>query len=384
MPEIPARPVCGGSMAAQGVEGMVALQLREWVRSMGYRPKQEGSNVWYKHRILTGGITNQLLRVSLDRMQLEKDPASPPSAPDVLQLPDQQLSPLHVVVRLFGDKTDLIVDRARVKLIEDFLEQSEIAKAVYWRFPEGQVEEWLSGRSMDEQDMRKHAQHIASHLARLHIFPSTRLAHSRQLPFCLEGTSVLWESTEKFLSACMDAVEGKALHQRLQDCGALSLMDLTPLKDMLRKVQEMCDCQRSPLVLGHGDLLSGNIVILDNGAIRFIDLEYSGLMERGFDIANHFCEYAGFDCDFASLFPTEEEQRDFLRCYRDTAQLSETTVDELLSEIQPFVLASHLLWGTFGLFQSINSKIDFDFFSYGVRRLSALFDGENLKKFGRA
>lgn len=30
----------------------------------------------------------------------------------------------------------------------------------------------------------------------------------------------------------------------------------------------------------------------------FIDLEYGWYNYRGFDIGNHFNEYAGFDCDF--------------------------------------------------------------------------------------
>eukprot|EP00922_Rhytidocystis_sp_ex-Travisia-forbesii_P017794 GHVS01026526.1.p1 GENE.GHVS01026526.1~~GHVS01026526.1.p1 ORF type:complete len:164 (+),score=18.05 GHVS01026526.1:252-743(+) len=160
---------------------------------------------------------------------------------------------------------------------------------------------------MEEEDMIKQAKGIASLLGALHTVPISKRT------FCCEGKSVVWPFIEKFLSACMDVGHGKALHERLQLCGALSLMDLTPLKDMVGKVRKVCDAQQSPLVLGHGDLLAGNIIKLDNGGIRFIDFEYAGLMERGFDIANHFCEYAGFDCNYATHFPSQEEQRHFLR-----------------------------------------------------------------------
>ena len=57
-------------------------------------------------------------------------------------------------------------------------------------------------------------------------------------------------------------------------------------------------------VLAHNDLLAGNVLVNEStGAIRFIDYEYSACGYAGFDVANHFCEYAGFDSDFAQHFP---------------------------------------------------------------------------------
>jgi ethanolamine kinase len=32
--------------------------------------------------------------------------------------------------------------------------------------------------------------------------------------------------------------------------------------------------------------------------LYFIDFEYGSYSYRGYDIANHFNEYAGFDCDY--------------------------------------------------------------------------------------
>ena len=34
------------------------------------------------------------------------------------------------------------------------------------------------------------------------------------------------------------------------------------------------------------------------GKLYFIDFEYGSYSYRGYDIANHFNEYAGFDCDY--------------------------------------------------------------------------------------
>jgi len=68
-------------------------------------------------------------------------------------------------------------------------------------------------------------------------------------------------------------------------------------------------------VLCHGDLLAGNIVLDDRTKrMALIDYEFSAPNHRAFDIANHFCEYAGMDGHYDDL-PTAEERRDFVRNY---------------------------------------------------------------------
>lgn len=56
--------------------------------------------------------------------------------------------------------------------------------------------------------------------------------------------------------------------------------------------------------LTHNDLLAGNILInKEKRNIRFIDFEYGSFNYIAFDIANHFCEYSGFDSNFEKSFP---------------------------------------------------------------------------------
>ena len=55
-------------------------------------------------------------------------------------------------------------------------------------------------------------------------------------------------------------------------------------------------------------MCSENRIIL----IAFLDnFEYSSYNYRAFDLANHFNEWCGFDCDW-SQFPNEETQRKFI------------------------------------------------------------------------
>ena len=48
--------------------------------------------------------------------------------------------------------------------------------------------------------------------------------------------------------------------------------------------------------------------------MQLIDFEYAWWGFRGFDIANHFCEYAGFECDY-SRYPDRDQAALFMRHY---------------------------------------------------------------------
>lgn len=66
------------------------------------------------------------------------------------------------------------------------------------------------------------------------------------------------------------------------------------LIDEFKWVQEKLGHLESPLVFSHNDLLLGNI-LHEQGAhsVHFIDFEYAGPNYQAYDIANHFCEFAG-------------------------------------------------------------------------------------------
>ena len=50
------------------------------------------------------------------------------------------------------------------------------------------------------------------------------------------------------------------------------------------------------------------------GNLQFIDFEYGDFSYRSFDIANHFNEYAGFECEY-SRYPDREHIAHFVRQY---------------------------------------------------------------------
>ena len=52
----------------------------------------------------------------------------------------------------------------------------------------------------------------------------------------------------------------------------------------------------------------------NNPDVQLIDFEYSQHSYSTFDIANHFCEYAGFECDY-SRFPDDNHIAYFMLHY---------------------------------------------------------------------
>ena len=162
---------------------------------------------------------------------------------------------------------------------------------------------------------------------------------------------------------------------------------------------------RDGLVFAHTDLLSGNVIVLppDDAAaaatdptpsgdvavaaaakgvpsVTFIDYEYAVPSPAAFDIANHFAEWGGFDCDMAAM-PTAAQRRlfvaEYVRAYR--AHLPDAPArrafDEdreaahLAAEVDLFRGVPGFYWGVWALIQARISHIDFDYASYAQSRL---------------
>ena len=110
--------------------------------------------------------------------------------------------------------------------------------------------------------------------------------------------------------------------------------------------------------------------------VRFIDYEYAVPCPAAFDLANHFAEWGGFECDY-NLLPTKAVRRAFIEEYVESysqyAPLEPTApcslVENLLVETDRYRGIPGLYWGIQALVQSVISDIDFDWPSYAVVRL---------------
>lgn len=98
-------------------------------------------------------------------------------------------------------------------------------------------------------------------------------------------------------------------HVSLHAQAAYKAIDFKLLEAEVAETEQACALTACPLVFGHNDLLSGNILLLQRpgfdpatpdreGRVVFIDYEYGAYTYRDFDVGNHFTEYAGFDGDY--------------------------------------------------------------------------------------
>lgn len=103
----------------------------------------------------------------------------------------------------------------------------------------------------------------------------------------------------------------------------------------------------------------------------FIDYEYGCYAFRGFDIGNHFNEFAGFECDY-SRYPTKEFQFKwfdwYLTSHNNGVKPTEEEKADLYKEVEGFSLVSHFYWGLWALIQAMVSDIDFNYMDYAVLR----------------
>ena len=277
---------------------------------------------------ISGGITNLLRRVDAEGL----DP---------------------VLVRFFGPETERVIDRASEDELFQRLAALDLAPPYLGRFEGGRIEGFLEGfRPLEPHEMGPLRALIAPELRRMHEVPAA-------------GPSRLWRT----LGSWMD-----------QAVALKPPFDLTPYAEALAEMRSNPPRGRGEggaaatrVVLAHNDLLSGNI-LFNGQRVRFIDFEYGASAPAAFDVANHFCEYAGFDSDFERGFPSREVREDFARHYLG----SSAGAADFTDVVDAYVLADHLWWGSWAVLQANFSPIDFDFMEYARLR----FAGFDLHRVG--
>lgn len=280
-----------------------------------------------------GGITNKLFRL--------QDASSPAGT--------------CVVVRVNGLETERVVARDRERDASALLPAYGFGKRVYGEFGNGRVEEWLSGRALQCQELARDdvMADVARRLAALH---RVQIRSPRFDPH----RATIWDTVDRY----MDEADRVTF-----DDATLGRLDRVAWRNVGQRLRHLV-AQTSPVVLAHNDLLAGNIILDESpGArhrIQFIDFEYAAYNSRAFDIANHWCEFAGFDCDWGK-FPGPAQQARFARYYLGDGA-TDDDVRALVDEVRPWPLVSHLVWAFWGIVQARVSAIDFDFIGYARQR----------------
>ncbi|MBN3307804.1 EKI1 kinase, partial [Amia calva] len=257
-------------------------------------------------KFFTEGITNQLMGCYVDI-----------SMDDV------------ILVRVYGKKTDLFVDRGNELKSFMVLHAHNCGPQLYCTFQNGICYEYLKGTVLNEGLVRQPAIYrlIAVEMARI---------HSIQPENNSPANPILWTKVSEFLNLHKTTVNDSSARNCPRFLTEVPSIDiLTSETEMLKKHLSQIN---SPAVLCHNDLLCKNIIYNeDNGLVKFIDYEYAGYNYQAYDIGNHFNEFAGWhmelitkreqlcdlhmpcvcDVDY-SLYPGQELQNEWLATYLES------------------------------------------------------------------
>jgi ethanolamine kinase len=383
---------------------------------LAVRPLWAGQESNIKVERCKDGITNTLLKVSLELPGQPKD----------------QVEADTLLLRAYGHGTQVLIDRRRELENHELLMVHGLAPELLARFDNGMLYRYIHGTVTSVKDLRKPAvlSAVARRLAEWHATIPCLPRRSTEVQYNGNGNGNghpgngsngkhglrrdsmddvapgkpapnLWTVMQKWIWALPAATDAqrerqgqlqrellglvKNLSQR-PGLGKNGVRATTPLSlDLAVSVLTMTQ----QLVFAHCDLLHGNIIIEpqpepteDNPArltVSFIDYEYATPSPAAFDIANHFAEWAGFECDY-DLLPTKSQRRRFIEEYTSQyfdripdSQSSSRQADEedrMFDEVDRYRGIPGFYWGIWALIQAEISDIDFDYASYAEARLA--------------
>ncbi|XP_059482907.1 ethanolamine kinase [Neocloeon triangulifer] len=311
------------------------------------RPKWEKDQINYK--MFTDGITNKLVACSYKNG-------------DDLQNTDDV-----VLVRVYGAKTDLLIDRQAETRNLKVMHNAGYAPRLYATFENGLAYEYVPGVTLNTDTCRSLSIYplVASMLARMHRLECGEMPKE----------AMVWTKCRQFIQLAPDVFMDAAKQRRFIQ---LKLPSKAELFKEFSSLEENLKQLKSPVVFCHNDLLLGNMIYNDGKkAVTFIDYEYAAYNHQAFDIGNHFNEFAGLSNVDYNLYPDEDFQRAWIKVYlsefNSSAEVKEEEIQELYILVNKFALTSHFLWATWAFVQAEHSTIDFDYLKYASDRLNEYF-----------
>ncbi|KAF2428599.1 putative ethanolamine kinase [Tothia fuscella] len=325
-------------------------------------------------------------------------------------LSEYEIDQEAVLLRAYGRGTQVLIDRDCEATSHSVLANYKLAPPLLARFNNGLLYKYIAGKVCSPEDLRRPeiwrgvARRIAEYHATLPISAVSAIRPDTANEIAPGKPSPnVWTVMQKWILALPTNTDEKKQRQtRLQ----------SELEWLVKELGDTPGIGGRPLVFGHCDLLSGNVIVLPHSdsisesstssspalsaasselpfaPVSFIDYEYATPSPQAFDIANHFAEWGGFGCDFTKL-PTRSQRHDFLSTYLNAyngllgRESDPQDFDQLFEEVDIFRGAPGFYWGIWALIQATISQIDFDYASYAEIRLSEYFDWKDALQ-GRA
>jgi len=270
----------------------------------------------------------------------------------------------RVLVRIFGNKTELLIDREYEMRVIVAAHQQGFSARFYGTFENGCIYGFVNGRPMNTAEAKQE---------KFLILVAQKLAHFHKMsvPYRKGG---LFETIRSYAETVPPICEWPDSEKKT----TLQHLNIAQLVHEIDNMENVVRLLASPTTFCHNDLLMGNIIIsIPENEVHFIDFEYANYGPRGFDIADHFIEMCG---DFSDgEYPSKSEQKIFLRAYLTASgeEPTETALEKIYIEVCKFSLVACLYWGFWGLFQTFNSELDFPFATYALNRFNRFLENRD-------
>lgn len=296
-----------------------------------------------------------------------------------------------VLVRIYGENTEVLIDRERENAVFAELSRKKLGPTYFGRFKNGRVEGYLKAEALTPDEMSQTSpvnivSLIAAAMAEMHMLDiSVEVAGPKE--------PQLWPTFHQYLdlASAVSYDAGSEKHAKLQELNLPKVAsELESLEREFPKLAHTDSAGQSKTglqlkvenimaesVFAHNDMLGGNILLPQPPErVWLIDFEYSCYNYRSFDLANHWCEHAGFDCNYVRGYPSDETQKTFLRGYLEHACPglvngggdADLVIEYAQKVVNRYALASHLFWCIWAVVQSRYSAVDFDYLGYALLR----------------
>lgn len=293
--------------------------------------------------------------------------------------------PSKVLLRVYGPQASALIDRDAELAVLGRLSLRKIGPKLLGTFTNGRLEQFLHARPLTKEELRdpEVSVQIAKRMRELHDgIPLTEEERNRG-PSAWQNVSS-WEKPMRERLAALAAREDGAVKRILgvdtiDEFLAAAYKYKAWLYERLGVTDETI---KQSLVFAHNDTQYGNLLRLlpppgspllrpqnEHKQIVVIDFEYSGANERGFDIANQFCEWMSDYHDaekphhvHEERFPTRAEQLNLIQGYVEhgCADDLEFDDDKIAAETEALVKAAeawrpciHLHWCLWGIVQAV-------------------------------
>ncbi|KAI9887878.1 MAG: hypothetical protein M1823_000266 [Watsoniomyces obsoletus] len=339
-------------------------------------------------------------------------------------LTEEEIDENAVLLRAYGKGTQILIDREREFTSHALLSQQDLAPPLLARFQNGLLYRFIRGQVCTPADLARErvwrgiAQRLGQWHAVMPVANSDAHATVQQAPtgyvplepHCGDVTQTngatnhgdippaalkkpvpnVWTVMQKWVRALPESSP-----EELQ-------RKITLQKEVNRITEELvdvCELGNDGLVFAHCDLLTANVILQPHvrgppggsaETVDFIDYEYATPAPAAFDLADHFAEWGGLECDYR-LMPSQMQRRRFIGQYVQAyhgfrqmhhdcrgedyvAQQGYDGVDRLSEEVDRFRGMPGLFWGIWALIQATISQINFDYASYAETRLQEYWD----------